>query len=274
MNAQSRYCHINNPNIDTSVIPDDIYLQAKRTVISVGVTCAAAYLRRKLGEKKLTTQQVSDAFCFRLMNDTNRDDVKLGKCLHCIFRHHCSLYPNMSICHPIDDRFRKCGTSFNIYVNGELKVRYDCGWIQIDGKTPQNIFKKMPELPAMTQGTNVEIIAPFTGGLTLNHVLPNKKEIYDRYKKRVKRYEDEIRAELTNSKESPDKKLLAIINKIGQHDILMNDYGGDVMLMVADYWPYKTIEEVICEYTNGTALPLNKFFEKAKQELRAGGETK
>ena len=249
-------------------IPDDIYIQAKRTALTAGITPAELYLCRKFNKTRSDNSGLLASFYKRLEADSNRDDIKLGKCMHCIFRKSCTFYPNAR-CPHMDDRFRKLGTTFKIIAEDLTeKVLYDCGWVRYEGKTPRNIFRKALELPPITRRMRVEIMTPFSGGLTKNHILPNKLEIYERYCKRVKRYEEEIHEALSNNDKSVEENFKMIINKIGQHDTLMNDYGGSLELMLQDYWPYQTMREVVDLYTHGTAIPIKEFIDKAKKELQ------
>ena len=260
---------------NNKTIPDNIYLQAKRILFTGGATSASNYICRLCGELPEEKVDFVRSFYMRLSNDNNRDDIKLGKCLHCIFRNGCNYYQNAK-CPHIDDRFRKLATSFRILAEDQTEtVLYDCGWVRYDGKTPRNIFRKSLTLPPITRLMRVEVLPPFSGGLIKNHILPNKQEIYERYCKRVKRYETELQEALRNSTETIETKFKAIINKIGQHDVLINDYGGNLELMRQDYWPYQTMGEVVEIYTHGVTIPISEFINKAREELKQqGGEAK
>ena len=76
-----------HPQVDIS---NDIYIQAKRIALTAGTTPAELYLCRKFGKTRQDNDGLLPSFYKKLDADTNRDDIKLGKCMHCIFRKSCT----------------------------------------------------------------------------------------------------------------------------------------------------------------------------------------
>lgn len=279
---------IAKPKRGDDALTDEQYLFVKRETISGGMAACALALAKVLGKKRDYIGNAREGFLWRLCNDDRRDDVHLGKCMHCMFNRHCNSMPPS--CAYIDSRVRRFATSFKIWEfhgqwegsDKQLKMVYDCGWAMVDGKVFSPDAKRLSDFewpiviePRMT----LERCRPFRGGLCQHHIMPNRGESYEAYRARVIRYKDEIAKMVNNhTKDDIELQLRRIINKLGQHDVLMGDYGGDVRFMVADYWPKKTMEQVVAMYAGGSVPVAEDDFKyiqvavKERQDAKGGAD--
>ena len=267
---------------DALPITEEQYLFVKREIISGGVSaCRGALAKLSCG----FDEEAQKLVLGRLAKDSRRDDVHLGKCMHCMFNKRCNSLP--PLCAYIDSRIRRYTTSFKVWEyqtqwessERKLLMVYDCGWAMYGGKIFSPEAKKLSdyEWPFTIEPTfMLERCRPFKGGLCLHHIMPNRGEDYAAYKVRVDRYKSEIANMVQqHNTDTQELQMRRIINKLGQHDVLMSDYGGDVRFMLADYWPKKTMEQVIAMYAGGTATVEegdDKYIKAAIAEREKGGK--
>lgn len=243
---------------------EDIKLHAKRLAMSAGGNVAAMYL-----QTKGMTESEAQTFLLNVtMAGGNRDDIKMSKCLHCVFRRCCNYAPYSCGC-SLDDRtpIWKVNFQFRPYNHPgcEFIRNYESGWAEIFNPlnrrsrvvqvSPSNltilINPSVSDISTAFYGWGsppLQLLDKPAGNFILRGVLPLKDETYQDYQNRVAEIVKKA-AKRVESKGNELDKLKAVFNAIGQGQLLNDMYGGDAMAMAADYFPYRKVSEIISEFT-------------------------
>lgn len=222
----------------------------KRLLLTAGMGSLRGYLNRKPEPwKGMTRQEILGRMIVRFKEDSNRDDVGTGKCMHCIFRRDCTRVPNN--CPFIDDRTPMHVISFAVYECAEEVVKYDCGWLVFPGGEKVSVKPAdLGQYIRLTENSAIGKREPFSMGICLHRAVPRPGETFENYARRVNEAFDRLQESLENKDIPLEKKMRGIIRAAGKESDLKELYEDDMGFFVSDYWPGKTMQEVVNMYTN------------------------
>lgn len=262
--------------IETPVgsIDRELYIYMKRLYLTAGRQATRAFSEGKaytpVGEETLM-----DAFLLEFSQDDRRDDVHLGKCMHCMFNKRCRFAPGG--CHFIDRETPVHRIAFVVKDRSRSRdelARYDCGWMSVGGIRDDSV-SVMPDsfdysIPA---DTNVVFIRPFSSGWSPYRAIPKRGETYGTFKKRIEAIASVIQEELSSRRPNEKESLRRIIVKCGHEKELHEKYGDDIMFMVTDWWPDMSPAEIIGMYSREDKVDAETFMNnrrRIEKDLKEG----
>lgn len=251
-------------------IPDDLYLHLKRLYLTAGKDSMRACAKGKPYEP-VERETMEEAFLSRFSQDSRRDDLNLGKCMHCLLNRKCFMGPTG--CRFIDRKVPVHQLAFKVIrwdSRNYVYYTYDCGWIaDSGGVVNDDDVAAMPDEITDRICFNSEMrivpIAPFSCVRNQYRAVPKRGERRIDFINRINGVAARIQEELKDKRKDVKAALRSIVKASGHEDELKIKYGNDIMFLVSDWWPDMTPDEILDMYSPDSRITPLVFAENRRK---------